>query len=626
VTHDPTKSLEQLAGHPQDGYYLRMVAGPTVGKTWFLAESVNLIGRGVGCHIRIDDSHVSRVQCELVRGENGPCLRNLGRRNPTCVNGVAREETVLSPGDLISFAGSALLLDCGHAAGPELPVSPSDSRTTQTFADTIHLHPKFEAVAYLHDPGLVGDLHSLLTLLRSLGQAESLEILVSRLVARLRDRLRADDVWSGWRLGVYEDVVLYPPASPEETRAAPLEIMRDACAGGEGIMAPELGAQSDSHILAAPLIQGGDSFGAMAARRAGPQRPFTENDLQYLVTVAECCAPLIRAAERMEQMERDARATASWEAHSIQMLGTSATMQALHSDIRRAAIARVNVILQGETGVGKELAARMLHDLSARCSGPYVVANCAAIARELFESEVFGHERGAFTGASRRRKGLFELAQGGTLFLDEISELSTPIQAQLLRAVETGAFRPVGAEKELKVDVRIVCATNRQLPDSDQRYFRSDLYYRLAGIVIRIKPLREHKEDMVELAQHFLKLAEPHAPAHPREFTMEALDKLMAYDWPGNIRELRNVVDRACYMASAPYITGQDIHIEGAVPLPPASVGITSFEDLERHHLLDMLRRHGNSVAQAASALGVARSTLYYRLAHHNIKPRELSK
>jgi DNA-binding NtrC family response regulator len=325
-------------------------------------------------------------------------------------------------------------------------------------------------------------------------------------------------------------------------------------------------------------------------------------------------------------MQRDSQANAALQPLSMQLLGDSSTIRALQAAIRQAAVARMNVVLQGETGVGKELAARMVHDLSARCSGPYVVVNCAAIPGELFESEVFGHERGAFTGATRRRKGLFELAQGGTLFLDEIAELSLSNQARLLRVVETGAFRPVGAEKDLEVDVRIVCSTNRELPDRDQIYFRTDLYHRLAGVVVRVKPLREHKEDIVELAAHFLRLATPHAPAHPKGFTQEAIDRLMAYEWPGNIRELRNVVERACYTTHAEYLSSGDIRLEVVPPAITALAGVASFDDLERAYILDMLGRHGNNAVKAARALGVSRSAFYYKLARHGIKPRALRK
>ena len=606
-------------------YCIRMVTGPAAGKTWVLAEPVTLIGRTIGCHIRIEDPRISRVQCELHQDKSGVRMRNVGQRNPTCINGIAREEVLLTPGDMISFATVAIILDHSGAAQLESRVGPADSRTTQTFADTIHIREEFDEAAYSQDSRLTGDLHRLLGLLRSLGRAGSLDSLVEQLRSHLSARLGAEKIWVGWRILNQEDIVLYPPAPPEETREAPFDIMREACVSGAGMLIPDLVTPKGAYSAAAPLAHGGQSFGAVVARRPHARGSFSANDLQYLVAIAECAAPLIRAAERLEQMQRDAECTAMLEAHPSQMLGGSPATRALLAEIRRAAVARVNVFFQGETGVGKELAARMLHDLSARCTGPYVVVNSASLSPELFESEMFGHERGAFTGAARRRKGLFELAHGGTLFLDEVTELSLSNQARLLRVVETGTFRPVGSETELKVDVRIVCATNRPLPDKSQAYIRADLYHRLAGIVVRIKPLRERRDEIVSLASHFLSLAAPHAPTNAKGFTQEAIDKLTAYEWPGNVRELHNVVERACFMAQAEYLSSGDLCIEDTGPVISERERIVSLEDLEQQHLLRMLRLHGNSVVKVAQALGLSRSAVYYKLARHGIKLRTLT-
>ncbi len=605
-----------------DALCLRMVAGPSLGKTWNLVTPITTIGRTIPCHVRIDDAHVSRVQCELEIDNNRVRMRNVGQRNPTLVNGVPREEVMLSPGDMISFAGVSLVLDRAGVPTSTVVVHQTDSRTTQPFANAVHLQSQFDLPRYARDTALAGDLHRLLGLVRMLAKADSLDALATHLKSNLNERLKAERTWIAWRLDNQCDMALYPPASAEETGNAPFGTMLDACATAEGIAVPAQG--KNDHVIAAPLIHGGQCIGAIAANRPEPRQSFAVSDLEYLVAAAECCAPIIRAAERLEQMQRDAQEKISSPVDTTDTLANSSAMSALQAEIRLAAIARVSVIFQGETGVGKELAARMLHDLSARCSGPYVIVNCAAISPELFESEVFGHERGAFTGAVKRRKGLFELAHGGTLFLDEITELNLANQAHLLRAVETGTFRPVGAEQELKVDVRVVSATNRSIPDKEQLYLRRDLYHRLAGIVVRIKPLREHKEDIVNLARHFLKLVAPHAPKHPKEFTLEAIEKLTAYDWPGNIRELRNVVERACYTAPAEFISSHDIHIEDAELLPGIPERTVSFDALERQHLIGLLQRHGNSVIEVARLMGLSRSAVYYKLRRHGIKPKSL--
>ncbi|MCC6795041.1 MAG: sigma 54-interacting transcriptional regulator [Candidatus Hydrogenedentes bacterium] len=604
-------------------YCLRMTAGPMPGRSWSLTEPLTLVGRSMGCHIRVDDSHISRVQCEIAREGSSVRLRTISERNPTMVNGNACNNAVLTPGDVISFCGISLVIDQNPAADTAMAPSAMDTRTTQSLDDIVHLQSSFDANRYTHDATLVEDLHSLVGIVRALGKATSLDALIAQLVNHLTDRFRAESVWIGLRMQADGVLILLPPVTAEETRTAPFGVMREACAMSVGLMIEEAADMEGRWLIAAPLLHGGESIGALVVGHPRSLGEFTPADLQYLVAVADCCAPLVRAAERFEQMQRDMHAKSEEPCTSVQLLGDSREMRALQGEIRRAAAARAHVILQGETGVGKELAARMLHDHSARCSGPYIVVNCAAIAPELFESDIFGHERGAFTGAIRRRKGLFELAQGGTLFLDEITELSLANQAHLLRAVETGTFRPVGAERELKVDVRVVCATNRPLPDPEQRYFRNDLFHRLAGIVLRIKPLRERRDDIRVLAAHFLRTAALHSANHPTGFTEAALEKLAAYAWPGNVRELRNVVERACDLSRGRYVNAENILVEDATPIEPIHRENATLEDLERQHLVAMLQRHNNRVLDVARALGISRSTLYYRLSRHGIKARQ---
>ncbi|MCC6155334.1 MAG: sigma 54-interacting transcriptional regulator [Candidatus Hydrogenedentes bacterium] len=596
------------------------------GRIWLLEEPLTLIGRSMGCHIRIDETHVSRVQCEIIRDGLALQVRNIGQRNPTLVNGAATDHAVLALGDVISFCGVSLILDHSPEFGASKVSSGADARTTQSFEDIVHLQSSFDAGTYSRNAPLVADLHSLVGIVRALGRATSLEVLRAQLADHLTERLRADRIWTGLRMRADGEIVLFPPATKYDTRTAPFDVMRDACTSAVGLMVKGTGEIAERWVLAAPLLHGGECFGALAVSRSDSRGKFAATELQYLVAIADCCAPLIRAVERFEQLQRDVAANSQQPLASLTLLGESSAMRALQGDIRRAAAAKGHVILQGETGVGKELAARMLHDLSTRGSGPYIVVNCAAIASELFESELFGHERGAFTGANRRRKGLFELAQGGTLFLDEITELSLENQAHLLRAVETGAFRPVGAEKELKVDVRVLCATNRPLPDPQQRHFRTDLYHRLSGFVLRIRPLRERKEDIPILAAHFLKAMASHSINHPLGFTERALETLISYSWPGNVRELRNVVERACYMASGPYIESENLQIENVASSAPIHTENATLDDLERLHLVEMLKRHNNNVLDVARALGVSRSALYYRLSRHGIKPRKVSR
>lgn len=614
-----------LAPRPA-AFGLRMLAGPTVGKNWPVTEGAVSVGRSMGCLLYINDPHVSRIQCEIVPEAAGLRLRKAGGRNPTYVNGEACEGAFVTTGDVISFAGISLIVEQASPAGLESETGSEGTRTTQQFGDALHLRQRFDADAYSSATEQTEDLHQLFQLVRILGRAESLDELCSQLLTHVMARVGRGNLWLAWRVLPAGDLILYPPRPPEETEAAPRLVLEDARTNGLGVVRRCAIDGREEHCMAAPLIHAGEAFGAIAATRDMDAGAFTSADLHYLLTVAEISAPLIRAAERIEQTRRDTLANSATSTFSSPLIGNSASMRKLDADIRRAAGAKTSVLVVGETGVGKELAARMIHDLSACSTGPYVAVNCAAIPAELFESEMFGHERGAFTGAMRLKKGFFEQAHGGTLFLDEISDLSATNQARLLRAVETGAIRRIGAERELHVDVRVVSATNKELGEGSPARFRTDLYHRVAALTLRIPPLRERRDDIVELAHHFLVLFSPEAPVHPNEFTHDALDKLRSYAWPGNVRELRNVVECACHMTLTRHVDAQDIHIEGkAVPLPQV-VRAATLKEAEHALLTDILRNHKGNVSNMAKSLGMSRSGLYHKLARHGINVRARGK
>jgi DNA-binding NtrC family response regulator len=272
----------------------------------------------------------------------------------------------------------------------------------------------------------------------------------------------------------------------------------------------------------------------------------------------------------------------------------------------RVAEKDVPVLITGESGTGKELVARRIHSRSRRAKKAFVAVNCAALPDTLAESELFGHERGAFTGADRQRAGRFEEAAGGTLFLDEVGELSAAVQAKLLRAIEEHAVRRVGGTRDIDVDLRIIAATNRDLADGS---FRSDLYFRLAVVRLDIPPLRERTDDILPIARHLLaRLATKHGQAVP-SLTPEAVEALRRYRWPGNVRELRNVLERALVLRGSEPIRLADLALT-----PAASALTASHDEVEKERVLEALRQaHGNRES-AARLLGVSVRTLYYRL------------
>jgi two-component system response regulator HydG len=295
-----------------------------------------------------------------------------------------------------------------------------------------------------------------------------------------------------------------------------------------------------------------------------------------------------------------------------------------------AQVARTDttVLIRGETGTGKELVAHAIHRASARAEQPFVAVHCAALAESVLESELFGHERGAFTGAVARKRGRFELAQGGTLFLDEIGEISEAVQVKLLRAIEARAFERVGGEVAIETDARFIAATNRDLEAAiRQGRFREDLYYRLNVVDIRIPPLRERREDVPLLAQHFL---HRHGARMQRGHVLlseAAAEALMAYAWPGNVRELENVIERALVLSEGDEIGPELLPAEIRAPsgARDALAGLRgrplqeALDQVERALLLQALEDSGYVQARAAEKLGLSKSALHYKLGRHGI-------
>ena len=293
------------------------------------------------------------------------------------------------------------------------------------------------------------------------------------------------------------------------------------------------------------------------------------------------------------------------------MLGTSPQMQSVFSFIRKVAGTNVSVLLLGESGTGKEMAAAAIHHRSARKDGPFVAINCNAIPENLLESELFGHEKGAFTGAHIQRKGLLETASGGTLFLDEIGELPLAIQVKLLRFLQDQRFQRVGGRQEIQVDTRLVAATNADLKRLiDNGTFREDLYFRLAVVTIRLLPLRERGEDIVVLAREFLQRYADQERRTKLVFAPDALRAMTHYSWPGNVRELQNRVKRAVIMASGSRIAAKDLELDGREASSARTLK-QAREQVERDVIQQALKRHSGRITAAAADLGISRPTLY---------------
>ena len=323
---------------------------------------------------------------------------------------------------------------------------------------------------------------------------------------------------------------------------------------------------------------------------------------------------------RLERENRQLRERIE-RAHEI--IGTSPTVMELRRQIATAAPTNGRVLIVGENGAGKEVVARAIHALSARRDQTFVEVNCAAIPDELIESELFGHEKGAFTGAMARRRGKFELATGGTLFLDEIGDMSLKTQAKVLRALEEQTVERIGGHEPIRVDVRVIAASNQPLPDLiAQKRFREDLFYRLNVIPIEVPPLRRRREDIPLLVEHFLKTFSAEYGKRPKTLSGEALRYFMVYDWPGNVRELRNMVERLVIMTPGDTIVPEDLP-PPLRPAVPAEAGLQSLREardaFERAYILGELRAHDWNITRTAQALGIGRVNLWRKLKAYGI-------
>jgi DNA-binding NtrC family response regulator len=345
-------------------------------------------------------------------------------------------------------------------------------------------------------------------------------------------------------------------------------------------------------------------------------------EIERVRAIAQRCAGQRELAQRARALQDRLDHRQAFGA----LVGVSRPMQELFRQVERIAPAAVDVLIRGETGTGKELIARELHRLSHRAAGPFVAVNTAAIAESLAESELFGHVKGAFTGADANRAGVFEQAAGGTLFLDEVGDMPLPAQAKILRALQERAVRPVGGARTIPVDVRVVTATHMDLGRAiAEGHFRQDLYFRIKGVELHVPPLRARHEDVIVLADWFLTRLGANLPDPPR-LAQDAVSRLLAYPWPGNVRELEHVLAAAVAMASGPEIHAADLRLPG----PAADRGVPDFAGLlglplveakeqlvaafERAAIQTALDRHDGNVSAAARHLGIHRQSLQQKL------------
>lgn len=399
-------------------------------------------------------------------------------------------------------------------------------------------------------------------------------------------------------------------------------------------------------LLCAPLTTHQGVIGAIQVVNPLDDRAFTDDDLAFLEVLAGSVAVAIEnarlfsafkdAAERLKTQVGALRSDLARRDRSATLVGAAPAMMSIFRLIERAAAAPIPVLIEGETGTGKELVARAIHAESPRAEGPFIPVNCAALPAALIESTLFGHRRGAFTGAQTDQRGLFEAASGGTIFLDEIGEMPVSLQAKLLRVLQDHEIVPVGDTRGRKVDVRVISATNSNLAAQIEAHqFRSDLYYRVAGFPIRMPPLRERREDIPLLAHRFLRNASAEHGRRVAGLTEASLTILTTYDWPGNVRELQNEIERAVVLVSTDeWVTPGHFSSRLAPALPAAATATPvpgAFVEVdrplrdaraafERSFITSALARHGGNVSHTAKVIGLSRAMLQRKMRDYGLR------
>ncbi|MCP4643384.1 MAG: sigma 54-dependent Fis family transcriptional regulator [bacterium] len=593
-------------------------SGPLKGATWALDETDLVVGRSPETDIRIDDREVSRRHCVLRATDSGVVVQDLGSSNKTLVNGRVASQTAVKSGDTISVGPVTFILSTSNdgrlAQGPKK----DEHSSTLSLSDSVLLGERRREpdMDRLSAPQTVSDLLCLFAVGRRLGQAGTVTALSDVLREALEERFGVCHFWVGRVRGAKQPLHLCirpedaPGRSPDEVLARCMRESRALCDPTSG-----------GPMLAAPLLANRATVGAIAVHLLGTGTAPDQEALEFLLALGAQLAPYLVSIEQTEKMRSDLDRLRAASGEGTHLVGSNRAILHVRQLIEEAAQSELSVLILGETGTGKELAARLVHECSPRAAGPFIALNCAAIPGELFESELFGHEKGAFTGAVASKQGCIELAHGGTLFLDEVGDLSPPNQARLLRAIETGTFRRLGAQAETQVDIRVVSATNQELARAvSERAFRADLLHRLNGFEIEMPPLREHLSDIPELAEHFLRAARSRAKHPIAGLSEEALTHLRRHAWPGNVRELRMCIERAVARSRESIIGPADLLLSTSPEAVTLGVGEPlTLAEVEKRHIRAVLAESEGNMSAAARILQINRGTLYKKVRDYGL-------
>ncbi len=584
---------------------LLAVAGPVKGTVIPLDGEHLVMGRSAACDFVLDDPAVSRRHC-AIRSENGKwAVTDIETRNGTFVNGARVHEQGLKHCDQIRV-GASLFLFLTEPEGygsllPDLPPEPADITHTVVIRtdDSLVLRGAVAAQELQTLLSLSGEIHAI----RKLDdlQRRLLEAIFEVTPARHAgilwfDAESADPYESfGW-----EREKGRAPA-PEVSRADLERVQRERVA-----LVSESPRQSGATVIL-PLRSAEAVFGAIAVQSG---EAFRERHTQLLVAVAAISSTALDTAHRLQWLESENSRLRAEIGLQHNMVGESPAMRAIFRQIDKIGPSEATILILGESGTGKELVARAIHASSPRAARPFVAINCATLSETLLESELFGHEKGAFTGAVAQKRGKLELAEGGTLFLDEIGEVAPLLQAKLLRVLQEREFERVGGVKTLRANIRVIAATNRDLEEQVRTHqFRQDLYFRLNVIAIRMPALRDRREDIPLLADYFLQQFAAKSGRPISGFAPAARACMATYYWPGNVRELENTVERAVVLGSSEFVLPEDLPESLLETWQPPDTEEGGYHEQvrlsKRQIIIRALEECGGNQVQAARSLGL---------------------
>jgi transcriptional regulator with GAF, ATPase, and Fis domain len=616
---------------------LAALNGP-IRKSKFPLAGVLSIGRNSTNSICLDDASVSPDHCRISCENERFLLTDMDSDSGTFVNGIPVKQRVLSPGDEIAVGNSLFLFEMERTPSPARSAVQLDEDSAAgaqveqlRHEELLYLRPDSLA-ALPHSERLARALSTLLKISTVIGSIRDVESLQWQLLGMIFDVIPAErgaillveDTAEERPSPVAWDRVAGPDHPVHVSRALTRRVIdeRISVLENEG---PKLDAPGSPHgqgakiahsLLCVPLSAGGPVLGVIYMDSSNPATAFSKDDLQLLAAIAGLAAIAIENARQFERLGVENQQLQTEVSLQHDMAGQGVRMRDVYQFIERVAPSESTVLIYGESGTGKELAARAIHKNSTRKDQAFLALNCAALTETLLESELFGHEKGAFTSAICQKKGLLEVAEGGTVFLDEVGELPLSLQAKLLRVLQERELVRVGGTRAIKINVRFLAATNKDLQKAvREEKFRDDLFHRLNVISLTLPALREHPEDIPVLAELFVARNAKKCNRIVRGISPEGRACLMKYDWPGNIRELENAMERAVVIGSSDFILPEDLP-EAVLETEPSSASESAkyhdaIRDLKKQLILSALDESGGSFVEAAKILGVHANYLH---------------